>query len=321
MKIIRLDEILDMLPKINLVKVIEDGFSALSNQQAIIPPIGEMIFDDPPGEVHIKYGHIIDSPYYVVKIASGFYKNPLLNLPSSQGLMLLFNKHTGELISILLDEGYLTNLRTAIAGAIAAKYLAPKHYKSIGIVGAGTQARMQLSYLQEFATSREVMVYHPREDALKAYANEMSNSGYNIKLTPDITELTANCQFIITTTPSTTPILHLDMLLPGTHITAIGSDTPEKTELDPSIIKAADILVTDSIAQANSRGEIYQALKSQAITKEKKLIEIGQIINQQHPGRTNDTQLTVADFAGVAVQDIKIAEAIAHNSHLSYTSN
>lgn len=310
MEIITLDKIKQRLSKIDLTSVIEEAFSELSQGLAVVPPVGEMTFDDPPGDVHIKYGYTKNSDYYVIKIASGFYQNHLINLPTSNGLMLLFNKKSGELLSILLDEGYLTNVRTAIAGAIAAKYLAPKSYKTIGIVGTGTQAKMQLAYLKEVSPCREVIVYGRQEDNIQAYVDEMSVLGFKIKATTEIAKLTDQCQLIVTTTPSTTPVLHVDNLLPGTHITAIGSDTPEKNELHPSIIKAADIVVTDSIEQAKTRGEIYQALKIHAINEDKKIIEIGQIINNVHSGRRHDDQLTVADFTGVAVQDMKVAEAI-----------
>ena len=127
MQIITLAQIKDILPALDLMPAIEAGFVAYSAGQAVVPPVGELLLDK--GEVHIKYGFLHDEPYYVIKIASGFYGNPQLGLPSSNGLMLLFSQRTGELVSILLDEGMLTDTRTAVAGAIAAKYLAPKRVR------------------------------------------------------------------------------------------------------------------------------------------------------------------------------------------------
>lgn len=122
--------------------------------------------DNPPGDVHLKYGYIQGDAYYVIKIASGFYENQKLGLPSSNGLMLLFCQKTGELLSILLDEGYLTDLRTATAGAIAAKYLAPRKVNCIGIVGTGTQARLQLRNLKRITDCRNVIVWGPHKQEL-----------------------------------------------------------------------------------------------------------------------------------------------------------
>ncbi|MFQ5721575.1 MAG: ornithine cyclodeaminase family protein, partial [Candidatus Aminicenantales bacterium] len=145
---INLTQIKEALKNIDAVLAIEEGFIAYSQGRAVIPPVAELLFQDPPGDVHIKYGYIKGEEYFVIKIASGFYLNPKFNLPVGNGLMLLFKQKTGELVSILLDEGYLTNVRTAAAGAVVAKYLAPKKVTCIGIIGAGTQGRMQLEYLK-----------------------------------------------------------------------------------------------------------------------------------------------------------------------------
>src|SRR4029077_9953991 len=120
---------------------------------------GFMRFKNPPGDVHVKSGYIPGDDLYVIKIASGFYDNSKIGLPSSNGLMLLFSQKTGALQAILLDEGRLTDLRTALAGAICAKYLAPKQVDCIGIIGNGTQAKQQLLNLQFVTSCREVIVW------------------------------------------------------------------------------------------------------------------------------------------------------------------
>lgn len=169
MQIIDLKQIKALLPSIEIMPAIEAGFIAYSNGQAIIPPIGELIFSDPPGDMHIKYGYIQDDDYYVVKVASGFYQNPKLNLSSSHGLMIVFDRKTGYPICILLDEGYLTDVRTAVAGAIVAKVLAPKVVSRIGIVGVGTQAELQLRYLQHAVSCNSVLVFGRNQVKLLAF--------------------------------------------------------------------------------------------------------------------------------------------------------
>lgn len=316
MNIITLEQIKAILPKINLIQAIEEGYSELSKGNVIMPPVGELIFDNPPGDAHIKYGYIKNSPHYVIKIASGFYKNYQLNVPNNQGLILVFSTQTGTLVSILLDEGYLTSVRTGIAGAIAAKYLAPKNVHSIGIIGTGEQAKMQLFYLKDIISCRQLSVYGLQDASVDSFMKFASQHGYNPVRSSTISELVEQSNLIITATPSTKPLIDLNMVQPGTHITAMGSDTPTKIELDPRIIKEANLVVTDSRPQSKSRGEIFHAYKNNLITDTMNIIEIGEIINNKHPARKNDTQLTIADFTGVCVQDIKIAEAVIQAASL-----
>ena len=307
MKIITLDQIKEILPSLDLLPAIEEGFAAYSAGKVVVPPVGELLLDK--GDVHIKYGYLKEDEYYVIKIASGFYDNPALGLPSGNGLMLLFKQKTGELITILLDEGHLTDIRTAVAGAIAAKYLAPKNVQRIGIVGTGTQARLQLEYLKQITSARDVLVWGRGDEQRRHYQTEMEKHGFHVETTFDAAEILRTCNLVVTTTPSTKPLLHVRDLQPGTHITAIGSDTPSKQELDAAILGRADLVVVDSIAQCLERGETHQAIKAKEITREK-LLELGDIISAKASGRTSDTQITIADLTGVAVQDIKIAETV-----------
>src|SRR5579863_6788482 len=137
-----------------LIKVTEEGFIAYSQGKAVVPPVGELLFEDPPGDCHIKYGHLIGDSTFTIKIATGFYRNSELGISSSNGIILVFSSTTGQLITILEDEGFLTDIRTAAAGAVAAKLLAPPEVSCIGIVGAGIQARLQLDYLQYVLPTR-----------------------------------------------------------------------------------------------------------------------------------------------------------------------
>lgn len=261
------------------------------------------------GEVHIKYGHVKGDPYYVIKLASGFYNNSELGLPSGNGLMLLFSQQNGVPECILLDEGYLTDVRTAVAGAIAARYLAPSLIKRIGILGAGTQGRMQLSWLKEVLSCREVLVCGLDQEELQCYKKDMEAEGFKIATTLAPSQLAANCELIVTTTPSKSPLLDAGDISLGTHITAMGSDTPEKQELDPEILQKADLVIADSIPQCKARGEIFRAMQAGKLDMDR-VKELGQVIAGTTSGRVSQDQITVADLTGVAVQDIKIAEAI-----------
>lgn len=310
MRIITREEIDAVLPKVDLVAEIEQGFVAYSRGRAVVPPVGELVLEDPPGDVHIKYGYIKDDDYYVIKVASGFYENPVNNLlPSSNGLMLMFSQATGELVAVLLDEGSLTDIRTAVAGAIAAKCLAPSEVSRIGIVGSGIQARLQLEYLAPVTDCRQVLVWGRNQSRLDDYAGDMTAHGFEVATTLDAQEVMATCNLIVTTTPAEKAILRAPNLRRGVHFTAIGSDTSTKQELATAILGRADLVVADSISQCLERGEIHQALKTKKLNRTD-IVELGSIIAGDAAGRTTDKQITVADLTGVAVQDIQIAKAV-----------
>ena len=307
-----LEQIIDCLKNQNLISIIEEGFIALSSKKAIVPPVGELLFDKQDGETHIKYGYILNQEFYVIKIASGFYQNPKIGLKSSQGLLLVFSQQTGVLKAILLDEGYLTDIRTAIASMITLKYLAPKEITGIGIIGSGIQAKLQLEYLHTITSCKNIVVWGRTEKKVNDFKRYFNDTDYNITIASSAAEVAEKCNVIITTTPSKKPLLNASQIKKGTHITAIGSDTSEKIELDPNILKKADVIVADSIVQSETRGEIFKARQANCL-KEDKLIELGNLIQNPDLGRKNDTQITVADLTGVAVQDIMIAIAVLNN--------
>lgn len=307
MKIINRKQIESVIDKINLLEEIEQGFAEYSKGNVVVPPIGELLLEK--GEVHIKYGFVKNDSQYVIKIASGFYDNPLLGIPSSNGLMLVFNQNTGELAAILLDEGFLTDIRTAVAGSISSKYFSPKKINCIGIVGTGIQARLQLQHLKSVTKCRQVIVWGRNSNNLEQYVRYFKNSEFNISPTLDITKLTNECNLIVTTTPTKSPILLADQIKPGTHITAVGSDTPEKNELDSKILVKASSIIADSKKQCLQRGEIYHAIQNKLID-ENKILELGNVISGKTAFNRSEKDITVSDLTGVAVQDIKIAQAV-----------
>ncbi len=308
-KIFDLPQINAALEHIDVVEYIEEGFVAYSRGGVVVPPVAEMLFENPRGEAHIKYGFIRDDDYFVIKVASGFYDNMKLGLPTNSGLMLLFSQKTGELLSVLLDEGHLTGIRTAAAGAVVARHMAPAHVHRIGILGAGDQARRQLLMLDSVVDCRDVTVWGLSREEVDAYRRDMEPLGYQVDTTLEPAELARNCNLIVCATPARRPLLHSEDVRAGTHITAVGSDTPEKQELDARILARADILVADSIEQCTSRGEIYQAARTGVIDSAKP-VELGHVISDKTLRRSSDDQLTVADLTGVAVQDVQIAKAV-----------
>ncbi len=319
-KIIPLNEIktiLKTIPTTQLLDAIEGGFKTYFLGEVVVPPVGTMQFDQPPGEVHIKYGYQRNSPYYVIKIASGFYDNPKMGLSSSNGNMLVYSQKTGELKAILLDNGYLTDIRTALAGALAAKYLAPKKITGIGIVGTGIQARLQLQYLLEVlpvTLNMPIWVWGRSDDKLQAYQKGMQAIGIPLIINPtkQMDQLVQHCNLLVTCTPAKSPLIKAvhfaNATNKGFHITAMGSDTKGKQEIDASILAKADLLIADSYAQCAEYGEISHAL-NQNLIQAQQVTDLGKMLLQKQY-RESDEQITIADLTGVAVQDIVIAELV-----------
>ena len=319
MEIITLSRIREILAKSQpgqLLAAIEEGFVLYANGKVVTPPVGHLGFTDPPGDVHIKYGRIEGDDYYVIKIASGFYDNPKHGLPPGNGMMLLFSATTGEPLAMLCDEGVLTDIRTALAGAVAAKYLTPSTVTCIGIVGTGVQARLQLTYLRSVTSCRQVMVWGRSLEKAEAVAKDPDLADFHIMATTDMNALAERCNLIVTTTASREALLMADQVRPGTHITAMGADAAGKQELDPALFAKADIVVADSIDQCVDHGDIHHAVKGGWLSVDK-IVSLGDVIrfhqqpvtsNQQH--RISDQQITIADLTGVAIQDIQIAKGV-----------
>ncbi len=301
-------EIRKIVEHIDVVAAMEEGFIEYSKGNSVVPPVGELLFENPRREVHLKYGYILNDDFFCVKIAGGFYSNAAIGLSTSQGLMLLFSQKTGEIFAVLLDGGYLTDVRTAGAGALAAKYLAPKKTSAIGIIGSGIQAKMQLQYLQKTRPCQSVWIWNRTLRSAEKLRDELS-SNFDIRVAESPAEVAANCNLIVTTTPAKKPLLQAADIQPGTHITAVGSDTAEKQELAGELLAKADLVIVDSIAQSRSRGETFKATKEGAIDSSE-VVELGSVLQDKSLQRTNDSQVTVADLTGVAVQDIMIAKRV-----------
>lgn len=308
-QIIGLAEIREALRGVDLLPGIERAFLAYSSGRAVVPPVGELLLPDVQADVHIKFGYIAGEPYYVIKVASGFYGNPEKGLPSGNGLMLVFDRSTGALVAILLDEGLLTDLRTGAAGAVAAKHLAPARVGRIGIVGSGTQARHQLRMLTAVTPCRDVLAWGRHPERLARYRDEMTAEGFAVATTTDVGDVMASCDLVVTATASHAPLLQRDQLRPGIHITAVGADSPAKQELDPLILRRADVVVADSLSQCLERGEIAHAVRSRCLRPDD-VVELGALVAGRAEGRTSDADITVADLTGVAVQDIEIAKTV-----------
>ncbi|TDO10577.1 MULTISPECIES: cyclodeaminase [Halomonas] len=286
------------------LRAVEAGFAALGRGEVVQPPILSMAIEEANGEVDVKTAHIRGAERFAIKVSSGFFDNPQLGLPSLNGLMLAFSARTGLVEAVLFDEGYLTMVRTALAGAIAAKHLSRETSHRVTVLGAGEQAERQVQALRLVRDLDTLDVWARRREAAQAYAERMRATGLAVNVHDDMAEACASADIIITATPSRTPLLEARDLPVGVHVTAMGSDSPEKRELDASVLTRADAFVCDSRSQSENNGELKAFAGGEVPFK---VHELGRVIAEGQRLRLTDDTLTVCDLTGLGVQDTAIA--------------
>ena len=290
------------------VACVENAFRALATLPVAMPPIMRLDIPEHRGEVDVKTAYVPGIDGFAIKISPGFFDNPKLGLPSVNGMMVLLSAKTGLVEALLLDNGYLTDVRTAAAGAVAAKHLSRADASVAAVFGAGVQAGLQLEALMLVRPIREARVW--ARDAVKAevLAGELRERlGILVRAETDPRKAIAGADVIVTTTPSEQPIVKAEWLEPGQHVTAMGSDAEHKNELEPAVLARADLYVADSLRQTRRLGELHHAIKAGLIGADADFAELGQVVAGLKPGRGSPRQITIADLTGTGVQDTAIA--------------
>ncbi len=289
------------------VDVIEAAFSALATGGVVMPPILSMDLPAAHGEVDVKTAYIPGFDGFAIKVSPGFFNNPQLGLPSLNGLMILFSAKTGLVQALYLDNGYLTDIRTAAAGAVASRHLAPQTVETAGVIGTGVQARLQMQAAHLVRPFRRLLVHGRDAAKARACADDLARLlGVEAEVADSAETLVRESQLVVTTTPARAPLIRAEWLHPGLHITAMGSDQSGKTEIDPRALVAADAYVCDRVAQAEVSGELEAALAAGLWTKGRPA-ELGEVITGQKRGRQSPQDVTICDLTGTGVQDTAIA--------------
>ena len=309
--ILRESEIRQLLDPAECIAAIEQAFTAYASGQAQLPTVIHLDVPEHRGEIHVKAGHIGGGPYYAVKIISGFPGNPQLGLPSNDGMVIVFDAKTGAPAAFLLDHGLITDLRTGAAGAVAAKHLARKNVHTVAVIGTGGQARYQVEMLAQVRNFQEVKVWGRDPDKTRACVDDLGKSrairACNFALPDSVQEAVANADVVITVTASREPLVKAKWLKPGVTVIAVGSDSPEKQELEVDVLARANKIVADSLPQCLGLGEIHHAVERGAITTDKVYAELGEVTAGMKPGRTSENEIIVCDLTGVGVQDVAAA--------------
>jgi ornithine cyclodeaminase len=292
-----------------LLDEIAQGFVDFSRGRVTVPPVAHLGFDDPRGDVHIKYGHVRGQDVLVVKVATGFPDNVARHVPTGDGAMLVLDARTGLLRAVLVDHGRLTDLRTAAAGAVAARALAPRNVRRIGLFGGGVQARLQLLMLTLATGCRDVVIWNRTRERAEALAEYAAQHGFRAAVLDDAATVAAQSQLIVTTTAAREPLFPADAVRAGTHVTAVGADAPGKQELDPRLFARAALVVVDSRAQTADHGELAHALAA-GTARLDAVRELGEVLPSPSSLDRADDDITLCDLTGVAVQDIVIARHV-----------
>jgi len=290
------------------ISAVEAGFTRLAAGEVNLPPVLSLDMPEVKGEVHVKGAYIHGAGSLAIKVATGFYDNPSLGLPSGSGLMMVFSARTGFPQALLFDNGYLTDIRTGAAGAVAAKYLSRSKVGVVGVIGSGAQGRYQIMALAKVRSFEKLLAYDLDKTRLASYVEEMPDIvGVDCVAAPDVESVVRESDILVTSTPTTKPFVRAEWLHAGLHITAMGSDAPYKQELESEVLSRADLIVCDHKGQCSERGELHHGLEDGTVGEDDEIVELGELTSGRHPGRTDESQITICDLTGVGVQDAAIA--------------
>ncbi len=299
------DEVAEILDMKLALAAVEEAFREHGLRQVQMPSKIYLQFEE--GDLRAMPAYLKRPGIAGVKIVNVHPGNPEKGLPTVMALLLLHDPKTGAVIAVM-GATHLTDMRTGAAGGLAAKYLARKDSKVLGMVGAGRQAKTQLLAISEVLPIEEVKIASKTLQAAKGFKAEMEEKlSCDVRVESRIQDA-CDCDVLVTTTPVREPIIRDEWILPGTHINAIGADAPGKEELDPRILKRAKIIV-DDLEQALHSGEVNVPISKGLIKKEDIHSELGEVVLGRK-GRESAEEITIFDSTGLAIQDIATGSAV-----------
>jgi ornithine cyclodeaminase/alanine dehydrogenase-like protein (mu-crystallin family) len=301
-RILRRGDVRAALDMAGCIDAVERAFIASTSGGAELPGVIHLDVPESRGEIHVKAGHLHGERAFAVKVAGGFYAT---DPPGIDGMVVLFDASDGAPVALLLDGGELTDLRTGAAGGVAARWLAPQTVRTVAVIGTGAQARRQVEALQVVRSGIEDVRVWGRTVA-HAEAAAVAVGG---RTAATVEEAVRDADVVVTCTASREPLVEAAWVRPGAHVTAVGSDGVGKQELDPALLRRADVLIVDSLDQCRRLGELQHAPD-----QGERAVELGAVCAGDAPGRTGQDQLTVCDLTGVGVQDVAAALAVLANA-------
>jgi ornithine cyclodeaminase/alanine dehydrogenase-like protein (mu-crystallin family) len=309
MRVVPLEAFRDKIPFAVAIAAVERGFRALGLGEATLPDPMVLELREQQAEVHVKGAHLAGGRHIVLKVATGFYRNRARGLPSGDGMFLLLDAVTGSPEVLLEEHGYLTDFRTAAAVALTLKYLAPRDARAALLVGAGALARHTARAMVAQMPLARLTLWNRTRERAESLARELAQV-VDTRIAPALESAVRDHRVIVTATASTTPLVMASWIAPGTHVTSVGTGSPEKIELEPALLARADKLVADRLPQTERYGNLHHAIAAGAVTRDKVYAELGDLAAGRLAGRERAEEITVADLTGVGVQDAAIAQAV-----------
>jgi ornithine cyclodeaminase len=293
MEVVPLGEIQRALDYRAVIARMREAIAAYRASECDMPMPMHLDIAPERGEVHIKSSYRRGGKYFALKVASTFPNNPDRGLSTGSGMMLLCSAQTGQPVALLADEGHLTDVRTAAVAAMVAQDLGRSDV-TLGILGTGIQARLQARMHGEVLPLRRIVIWGRSAGRTGSCCREIAASLPHVEVAVATTpaDVARETRLIVTATASRAPLLFARDLQPETHISAVGSDSPGKQELDPEIVRRARVLWLDSPEQCARLGEFQHIRQSE---------------------RSADAPWSVADFTGLGVEDLYIAEYVYEN--------
>jgi alanine dehydrogenase len=303
-RLISLAEVEQTLSMTEVLKLVEQAFMERGKGRAQMPPKSYIFFSSHNGDLRVMPAYLEGLNEPGVKLVNVHPDNPAKHgIPTVMATILLFDPDSGTPVCIM-DGTLVTAMRTAAASGVAVKHLARKNSRVLGVVGAGGQSLRQVEAISEVLKLEEVKVF----DLAQSRANDLARTieerfGLSAKGVSSSQELAKGSDVIVTVTPSTTPVIQDDWVGEGTHISAIGADAPGKEELDPALLKRAKVVI-DDWEQASHSGEINVPIAKGLLSRSDIHADIGEVVAGLKAGRTTDSEITVFDSTGLAIQDV-----------------
>ncbi len=291
------------------VEAVEGAFRLFGEGQVQLPAKIYLNFEPYGGDLRAMPGYLKGKfPAAGVKIVNSNAKNPDRGLPAVSGIMVYIDPETGLPLGVFA-AGNLTSIRTGAGGGIAAKYLARPNSTRVGLVGCGKQARTQLEALLEFFSIKHVVVWGKTPEEARAFCAEQQPD-FKMKLEPQETvEAACNADIIVTTTPVRKPVVKAAWVRPGTHVNAIGADAAGKQELETALVKKARVVV-DDWTQASHGGEVNVPVAAGTFARKDLAAELGEVVTGKKKGRLSESDVTIFDSTGLALQDVAVARVL-----------
>jgi ornithine cyclodeaminase len=313
MRIIYLEQIEPLVTTENAIAAVKTCLIDYAAGDLQCPDPMQILFNETGelfGDCHVKAAYGSKYPFFVIKVASGFYHNHEKGLPVNNGMSLVMSSETGAPMAILDDHGWLTSQRTAAAGALAAGLKPVSKDATLGVIGTGHQAELQALAICAHLGLSSVLIFGRDQDKAKTLQALLSNKGLNVKLAASVKTLCHESAIVVTTTPATSAVIKADDIPESLHIVAVGTDSPGKSEICPNVFAKAHAIVTDDHQQCLGHGDFGNAVKSGQINENTDMA-LGELLalDTTHSAFLKEG-ISIVDLTGLGVQDLAMATLI-----------